>query len=249
MKTRTTHVTNCQKYWYPMTTMNHSSGKLIISDEDRIRGKSESFQTDKESGMVKPVNGIKAISSCRETSTNGVLLNQLLIFRPSPLVLKQTEKEAWLNQLMVFQFSPLVLSWEEKEAWLNQLKGFPTLPSSFEASTKRGMVKPVNGFPTLPYEVQVINTITSLQQTFRQLQFCFLYSILYVRLYQSSRQQQIVNRQDNSSQFPWHCFVQMVLRVEFYVCMFLVVPSSNQMSHSVRNCSESDILITLFFIS
>ena len=94
---------------------------------------------------------------------------------------------------------------------------------------------------------QVINTITSLQQTFRQLQFCFLYSILYVRLYQSSRQQQIVNRHDNSSQFPWNCFVQMVLRVEFYVCMFLVVPSSNQMPPSVRNCSESDILITLFF--
>jgi hypothetical protein len=55
------------------------------------------------------------------------------------------------------------LSWEEKEAWLNQLKGFPTLPSSFETSTKRGMAKPVNGFHTLPYEVQVINTITSLQ--------------------------------------------------------------------------------------
>ena len=95
---------------------------------------------------------------------------------------------------------------------------------------------------------QVINTITSLQQTFRQLQFCFLYSILYVRLYQSSRQQQIVNRHDNSSQFPWNCFVQMVLRVEFYVYMFLVVPSSNQKSPSVRNCSESDILITLFYI-
>jgi hypothetical protein len=51
---------------------------------------------------------------------------------------------------MVFQPSPLLLRQAQKEAKLNQLKGFPTLPSSFETSTKRGMVKPVKRFSNSP---------------------------------------------------------------------------------------------------
>lgn len=79
--------------------------------------------------------------------------------------------------------------------------------------------------------------------------FTVYFSVFYFVCQTLSIPQTATNCQSTRQLFAISFHGIVLFRCSFdrsYICMVLVVPSSNQMSLSVSNCSESDILITNF---